>query len=485
MKTLLRNRASVCLALAGSLVMLFMPVSLAGAAEPKPKMNVLLLIVDDLNTWLLANPERYAGKVIAPNIQRLSREGMLFRSAHAASPVCVPSRTAFLSGVAPWKSGVSRNGVNVDESKALRGVPSVFKTFQNDGYSIASFGKVSHGYDTGVEYDASTKHTRTPPPPGAPLNGIAKSAQGKVTERDWGATHIDESAMSDTRIADATIKQLRKPHDKPFFIACGLFHPHYPWYVPQKYLDLYHLDEIKSPPVKPDDFADLPPIAREIFSVGWDEEVRKHGLVKEAIRGYLASVSYSDAHMGRVLDALEKSPHRDNTIVVLISDHGFHLGEKQQWSKQTLWEEATDSVLMFRVPELTKPGQVCRRPISLLDLYPTLAELAGIPVPPHCDGHSLVPLLKDPAATWAHPAITVYDGHMAVRTEDHRFIRYWDGSSELYDRSTDPHEWTNQTDNPKYADIKSRMASDLPGPESITPPLPSRQKGATNNSDDE
>lgn len=451
------------------------------AAEPKRQskpMNVLLLIVDDLNTWLLEDPNRYRGKVVAPNIQRLASEGVLFHNAFTASPVCSPSRTAFLSGVAPWRSGVSRNGVKVGDSKVLREVPSLFKTFQDQGYWLAKFGKVSHGYDTGVDFEASMNHKRTPPPPGAPLNGIASAGNGKVTERDWGATHLDESEMSDKKLADATVAALQREHDKPFFISCGLFHPHYPWYVPQKYLDLYPLDEIKIPPIQDGDLTDTPEIAQKLVNLGWDEKVQSNGLTRHAIQGYLASVSFSDAHIGRILKALDAGPHRENTIVILISDHGFHLGEKQQWTKATLWEEATDSVMMWRVPGMTKAKQVCKRTVSLLDIYPTLVDLVGIEKPEHLDGLSLVPQLQDASAVRRFPAITTYDGHMTVRTEEARFIRYWDGTTELYNRMDDPHEWTNQTDNEDYITLKQTLAKRLPSQDEIVEPLPSRQAGA-------
>ena len=473
-------RLTLLLSIFAGAITLLSARSACAAPQPDNPMNVLLLIVDDLNTWLLEDPTRYSGKVVAPNIQRLAKEGVLFHNAYTASPVCSPSRTAFLSGVAPWKSGVSRNGVRVGDSKPLQEVPSLFKTFQDQGYWIAKFGKVSHGYDTGVKYDASMNHKRTPPPPGAPLNGIARSAGGKLTERDWGATHLDEDEMSDKRLADSAIDALQRDHAKPFFIACGLFHPHYPWYVPQKYLDMYPLDEIELPPIKADDLNDIPAYGQRLVNLGWNEKVKDNGLVKEAIRGYLASVTFSDAHMGRVLKALDESPHRENTIVILISDHGFHLGEKQNWTKGTLWEEATDSVMMWRVPGVTQPNQICTRPVSLLDIYPTLVELNSIEKPDHLDGHSLLPLLKDVRAPRSQPAITVYDGHMSVRTEAARFIRYWDGTTELYDRNSDPHEWNNQTSNPEFAALKAELAGLLPPEDEIVEPLPSRQAGAVN-----
>ncbi|MEM7231745.1 MAG: sulfatase [Planctomycetota bacterium] len=443
--------------------------------EPRPK-NVLMLIVDDLNTWLLTDPNRYTGKVVAPNIQRLAKQGVLFHNAYAASPVCVPSRTAFLSGVAPWKSGVYINQVSVMTSPAIQRVPSLFKTLRERGYSLSQIGKVSHGYKLGVDVDFRLGHKRTPPPPGAPLNGIAKAKSGKVTERDWGATHLDEDEMSDKRLADAAIEQIRRKHDKPFFIACGLFHPHYPWYVPQKYLDLYPLDEIELPPIQKKDLDDTSPAARGIVNVGWDDKIQEHGLAKKAIQGYLASVSFSDVHMGRILQALDESPHRDDTIVLLLSDHGFHLGEKQNWTKATPWEEATDSVLMFRVPGVTKPEQVCTQSVSLLDIYPTLMDLTGTTKPSHLDGKSLVPQLRDVNAPRPGPAIMGYAGHLAVRTKDFRFIRYLDGSTELYDRRVDPNEWKNETANPKYTKIRAELNALLPPANDVVPPLPRRVK---------
>lgn len=444
--------------------------------EPSRKMNILFLVIDDCNTWLLNDRNRYTGNVVAPNIQRLAQSGVLFHNAYTASPLCVPSRTAFLSGVAPWKSGVYQNQAAVAESEALKGVPSLLKTFQDNGYFVAKIGKISHGYKTGITPDVDMKHKRTPPPPGAPLNGIAKAANGRLTERDWGATHLKESEMSEAKLADKAIECLQKKHNRPFFIACGLFHPHYPWYVPQKYLDMYPLDEIKLPPIRANDLADASPLGQSFVNTGWDEKVKESGNVRKALQGYLASVSLSDAHMGRVLDALDKSVYRDNTIVVLLSDHGFHLGEKQQWSKGTLWEEATDSLLMFRVPGLTKPKQVCTHPVSLLDIYPTLVDLMGFRRPDHLDGLTLTPQLRDCSAPRTRPAIMALSAHISVRTKNVRYIRYTDGSVELYDHSKDPNEWTNLAGNPEYATVRARMEAHLPRPDEMAPPVRNPRK---------
>lgn len=439
-------------------------------AQPK---NVLFLVVDDLNTWLLSNPDRYTGRVIAPNILHLAESGVSFGQVFTSSPKCSPSRTSFLSGVAPWKSGVYDNGMNVSASPALQDVPSLPKVFQDQGYFVASFGKISHGYDTGVEWDFSKNHSRDPVPPDAPFNSWALKSDGvSTTESDWGPIHLPESEMNDTKYANAAIEQLKKTHTRPFFIACGVFHPHMPWYVPQKYLDMYPLEDIELPPLKEDDLDDIPELGIGIIKQNVYSKVIEFDQYKDAIQGYLASTTYADAQMGRVLDALENSPYKNNTIVVLMSDHGFHLGEKRHWQKGTLWEEATNCLLMFQVPGLTKPGQVCMKPVTLLDVYPTLMELVGLPKPGHLDGHSLVPLLNNINAPRNEPALTAYQSHMTVRTDQYRLIRYTDETTELYDRGNDPNEWVNLADNPEYAEIKKKLLKYLPAQNDMAPSVP-------------
>lgn len=274
------------------------------------------------------------------------------------------------------------------------------------------------------------------------------------------------------------IEALQRDHDKPFFLACGTFNPHMPWYVPQKYFDLFPLDEIVLPEIKEDDLDDIPPIGLEFANNGSLEKARAAGLHKSAVQAYLATTAYVDAQMGRVLDALDKSPHKDNTIVVFISDHGFHLGEKHHWQKTTLWEEATHCLMMLRVPGVTPEGQVSQRFVSLLDLYPTLAELTGLEPPDNLDGRSLLPLLKDPDAAWESTAITGLTnrrnpeiGYLTIRNELGRYIRYGVGEEEFYDTSKDPHEWTNEIDNPEYAKVIKKMRAALPPVSETAPAL--------------
>lgn len=430
-------------------------------ADNHDKPNVLLLIVDDLNTWMLNKSGRYTGKVIAPNIKRLADSGVQFTQAFAASPKCSPSRTAFLNGVAPWQSGHTDNGLKIKENPVLAKAVSFPMLFQEQGYYMATSGKISHGYRDGVEWDQTWKHKRDPAPPGTPFNGFATAKNGKLTERDWGVTHLKESDMNDTKVADSAIKALKMKHQRPFFIACGVFHPHMPWYVPKKYFDMYPLDEIKLPPVKEDDLDDIPAPGLKLISDTY-EKALEHEQYRKGVQAYLATTTYADAQMGRVLDTLESSPHRDNTIVILISDHGFHVGEKHHWQKGTLWEEGANTLMMFRVPGLTKPNQICERPVSLMDLYPTLAELADIKKPDYVYGNSLVSLLQNTSAFHEHPVITAYQNHASIRTDQHRLIRYSDGSMELYDLDKDPHQYVNLAKRSPNTKLIAELSEQLP-----------------------
>ena len=434
-----------------------------GAAVPASgkAMNVLFLVIDDLNTWMLNKDGRYAGKVVAPNIRRLADSGVIFTRAYTASPKCSPSRTAFLMGVAPWESGHTENALDIKDNAALKTAVSFPKLFKERGYFMVSSGKIGHGYGTGVEWDLEHRHTRDPAPPGTPFNGFAKAKSGRLTERDWGVTHLKESEMNDTKVADCAIEALKMKHDKPFFIACGLFHPHMPWYVPKKYFDMYPLDGLVLPPLKEDDLDDIPQQGQDLVCSTYETAIQ-HNQYEKGVQAYLATTSYADAQMGRVLDALENSPYKDNTIVVLLSDHGFHVGEKTHWQKSTLWEDGTNVLLMYRVPGLTKAKQVCDRPVSLLDIYPTLTELTGLQTPEHVAGHSMVPLLQDVNASHDYPIFTAYKNHITIRTDRHRLIRYEDGGMELYDCSKDPNEWTNLESNPEYASLKRELTAQLP-----------------------
>ena len=441
-------------------------------------MNVLFLVADDLNSWLLEDAERYAGKVVAPNLRKFAASGVNFTRAYTAAPVCSPSRTAFFSGVAPWKSGIYNNAQTISTSEVMNqeAVLSLAGLFKKNGYGTFGYGKITHGWDQKENWDVKVGHKRDPAPPGAPL---AKLSGG---EQDWGIIHLTEEQMNDTGGADKAIAVLEQKHDKPFFLAYGSFNPHMPWYVPPKYFGMYPLDQIVLPELKENDLDDLPPLAKAVSDgIGsFADKVIESGKHKEAVQAYLATTTYVDTQIGRVLDALKNSPYKDNTIVVFLTDHGFHLGEKHHWQKTTLWEEGTHVLLMFRAPGVTKAGGVSERFVSLMDIYPTLAELGGLTPPSYVDGRSLVSLLKDPKAPWESTAITgLCDktktdmAYISIRHELGRYTRYGSDQEEFYDASRDPHEWANQIDNPKYATTVEKLRAQVPGFEEAAHPLPS------------
>jgi arylsulfatase A-like enzyme len=317
-------------------------------------------------------------------------------------------------------------------------------------------------------------------PKGFPLNGIENVKHGKrppanYREFDWGPFDKTDLEMGDGQMVQWAVDFLERSHDKPFFLAAGIYRPHLPWYVPRKYFDLYSLDQIKLPDVKKDDLDDVPPAGRKMVEARRAdfELIKNTGKYKQAVRAYLASISFADALVGLLLDALEKSPYRNNTIVVVWSDHGWHLGEKKAWHKRTLWERATRVPFFIIAPGITQPGSVCDRPVNLIDIYPTLVDISGMKTDRTFDGISLAPLLKNPGAVWDRPSVmTLERGNHAVRSDRWRYIRYNDGTEELYDHDNDPNEWTNLADNPEYRNVKQRLSKWLP--KSDAPPALSK-----------
>lgn len=452
----------------------------ARADSGDPPKNVLLLVSDDLNSWMLNDPNRYPGNVIAPNLRKFARSGVTFTRAYTAAPVCSPSRTAFFSGVAPWKSGHYHNTPGVGESERLSRALSLAGAFKQAGYSTAGYGKITHGWDQKQNWDIKIGHKRDPAPPGAPLTVVGRG------EQDWGPIHLAEVDMNDSINADAAIARLQQQHEKPFFIAYGTFNPHMPWYVPQKYFDLFPLSDLPTPELVSGDLDDVPPLGVELTQGKgkFVDAVLENDLHKEAVQAYLATTAYVDAQMGRVIDALDSSPHAENTIVVFITDHGFHLGEKHHWQKATLWEEATHVLMTIRIPGSTAGGQTCERFVSLLDLYPTLVELCALPPQTGLSGRSFVPLLNDPESDWQSTAITgltskggpTWKPYISIRNATGRYTRYQDGEEEFYDCGNDPHEWTNQIDNPIFAATIAQLRSAVPTLADMATPLPNRSE---------
>ena len=258
---------------------------------------------------------------------------------------------------------------------------------------------------------------------------------------------------------------MQQEHDKPFFLGCGIYHPHLPWYVPKQYFDRYPLDSIELPARIENDLDDIPPIGRRMAGENF-AVIKASGQWKNAVQGRLAYEAFANACVGHVLTALDNSRYRDNTIVVLWGDHGFDIGQKK-FAKSALWEETSRTPLIIRAPGVSMPHGRCKRPVSLVDLYPTLIELCGLAPRNDLDGRSLAPLVRNPNTEWPYPAIITHSPHWlgsnhAIRTEKYHYIHYDDGGEELYDVSNDPHQWTNLAARPNYTKVKQRLKKWLP-----------------------
>lgn len=454
----LNRREVLKLLVAGSAALSLPDVAQAKRAPDLAK-NVLFLIADDLNFWVncLGGHEG----VQTPHIDRLAGRGMLFRNAHCAAPVCNPARTAILTGLRPSTTGVYLNTQNF--RSVVPDCVTLPMHFRAHGYHVAGAGKVFHIPDprSWPEYWPSRADT-------TPIDPQPVDRSPGVTAIDhelrFGPLDCKPEQMGDVLVARWAAEKLKQPQKRPFFFAAGFRKPHLPWFVPREYFDLYPLEKITLPKVNERDLDDVPSLGRH-WALTRDHHrkiVETHEW-KRAVQAYLASITFVDAQIGTVLDALDAGPHKDNTIVVLCTDHGWHLGPKLHWQKCTLWEEATRVPLIVIAPGITQPGQECARPVNSNDLYPTLIELCGLAERPGLEGVSLAPLLRDPAAGRERPALTNYRrGNYAVRDEHWRYIRYNDGTEELYDKDRDALEWSNLASDSKFADIKKQLGKWIP-----------------------
>jgi len=448
------------------------------------KPNVLFIIADDLRDyvgWMGGHPQART-----PNMDRLAKQGMRFTNAHCNYALCNPSRASLMTGLLPSSSGVFGNEQDWRRSVQIVGKPTLPEHFKALGYATAAGGKIFHanhggpegrlsgwhGGRRGFEQDAAWE-VRFPEAgvqiPDLPVHTGQNFNGMNIWHWDWGQINVPDELTDDGSVVAWASDQLGKKSKsgQPFFLAVGLYRPHSPWYVPKAYFDLFPIESIQLPEVKADDLNDVPEVARNHVKPGsHHDEIVKQGKWKEAVRAYLASVAFCDAMLGRVLDALEAGPNAQNTIIVFTSDHGWYLGEKQMWHKGKLWEETTRVPLCIVAPGVTQPDTVSAEPVSLIDLYPTLCDLTKIDAPEHLDGVSLAPMLKDPATKSTRPAITIMGGGKragyAARTDQWRYIRYADGSEELYDHQTDPHEWTNVAADPANALLKQDIAAFFP-----------------------
>ena len=437
------------------------------AQSSAAKQNVLLIAIDDLNDWvgcLEGHPQARS-----PNIDRLASRGTLFTNAHCQAPICNPSRTSIMYGLRPSTSGVYMNSPRPWTVESLKDHVTLPRHFAANGYRTYTAGKIYHG--SGLP---SGDFDVIGPRPGQ-RNKIDKrlvpaTEDGAKGLWDFGPQQYDEEQFQDYVSASWVIKQINSHGNsndasKPFFMAIGFYRPHVPFYSPQRVFDEIPYEQVNLPVIKEHDRNDLPKIASELMVApvapdhAWFVE---SGQWKTAVQSYLSCIRFTDEQVGRLLDALDESPYADNTIVVLYSDHGFFLGEKQRWAKQALWERATRVPFIIVAPG-TRPGSSCSRPTELLSIYPTLIELCGLTGRDDLEGLSLKPLLINPQTDWPHVAVTSHgkDNH-SVRSETHRYIRYRDGTEELYDLRTDPNEWTNIASHPDHVELKSKLAKYFP-----------------------
>lgn len=430
----------------------------AGAATKKP--NVLLIAIDDLNNDL----GTYGHPLVrSPHIDRLAQRGTRFDRAYSQFPLCNPTRASLLTGLRPDTTQV------FDLARHFRiahpDVVTLPQLFKNNGYQVARVGKIYHQH---VPNDLGTDGLDDPPswhqrinPRGRDktdehlITRLSRPTVGGVSFSYLRAAGTDEE-QTDGMVATETIALLEANKDRPFFIAAGFYRPHLPFIAPAKYFDLYPLERVPVPK-GPFDYAKALPRAALASTNPWPWWGLNEQQLREGIRAYWAAVSFVDAQVGRLLDALDRLGLTDNTIVVLFGDHGFHLGDHGLLRKRSLFEYAARAPLIIAAPGMKGRGRASPRTVEQLDIYPTLADLAGLRPPEDLEGKSLRPLLENPGAPWSRPAFTQaywfgYSGH-SVRTERYRYIE-WDNGREgrqLYDYDTDPQEKRNLANDPGQA----------------------------------
>ena len=468
--------------LAGLIGCFFAGGDAAVAAEKddaKMRPNVLMIAIDDLNDWV--EPLGGHPQVKTPAMKRLAERGVTFTNAHCQAPLCNPSRTSIMTARRPTTTGVYGLAPwirNVDELKSLVTMP---QHFSSHGYKSLIGGKIHHGGNGRRGKQSKLEADVWGPPAGVGARPkqklIPPTPGGNHPLMDWGTFPHSDQDKGDWLVASWAVEQLdqlSKNQEQPFFLAAGFFLPHVPCYVTQKWYDMYPNESLVMPPILDGDRDDTPDSS---WYIHWDlpeprtSWLRENHQLRNLARSYLASVSFVDSQVGRILDQLESSGLSDSTIVVLWSDHGYHIGEKAISGKNSLWRHGTRVPLIISVPNgLTKyhvgKGVKCNQPAELMDLYATLSQLADLPIPDGQEGLSLVPQLTDPSTKRERPAICTHNAgnHSACDTR-WRYIVYADGEEELYDMVADPFEHKNllaSGDRSGYAETIQRLKSYLP-----------------------
>jgi len=481
-----------------AIITLFAAIFLgAGCAQKQAeKPNVLFISIDDLNDWtgtLKGHPQ-----AISPNLDELCDQGLLFTNAHCSQPVCAASRNSLLSGIHPTTSGWygSTSAMRETYDQVMQENKMLPQYFKDNGYKTLAVGKIFHQGVTDYkdkiddfwdeiapDYDVpkdlkdrgdgygGTKFYPFPKNGSQIVNHYGEDFNSGHS-LCWGALDREDmpgGKMFDELISEWAVDKLSEDHDKPFFLAVGFVRPHVPYTAPKKYFDLYNPDEIIIPEVPDDEMADVPMMGKSIafgtIKTGDHYAVTNlsDSYWREMVMAYLACISFVDEQVGKVIKALNNSKYADNTIVVLWSDHGQHLGEKKHWRKQALWEESTKVPLLFKLPGQKTKGVKSKRVVSLLDIYPTLVELCNLPEVKKLQGESLVSLLNNPEMKRERFVLsTWYYKNHAVRSENWRYIHYRDGSEELYNHQNDPGEHINLAGDPQYEKIIEEHKKWLP-----------------------
>ncbi len=431
------------------------------------KPNILFIVIDDMNDWTTVFDQ--GNPIKTPHIEQLAKRGAFFSLAYCSSPACNPSRSSVLTGTRPHKTGIYGN--SSDWRSALPGRNTLQKFFKNHGYFVGGSGKIYHHHNNWAFHDNAAFHeylmmSINEPYPDKKLNGLDWYGSRNT---DWGPWPDDVRKTADYKTAEYAISFLERKHDQPFMLNVGIYKPHSPFFVPQEYFDPYPEEDLAMPHLKADDWSDLPSGARSLalptrwFWEGMTRAQKENpGAYHDFVRAYQACAGFADDMVGKIIRALDKSSYKDNTIIILWSDNGFHLGEKEHIEKFALWEKTTHVPYIIVAPGITTPGQVINKPVDLTTIYPTLVELCGFEVPQGIEGFSLVPFLKD-TTTLLPPALMTYlKGNHAIRTERWRYIQYSDGSEELYDHEKDPNEWFNLAEDENYRQIINDLRAYIP-----------------------
>ena len=456
------KRKPVCQQILSVLIVISLWSGIVATAESADRPNILFIAIDDQNDWfgcMQGHPQ-----VQTPAIDALAARGTLFLNAHCQSPLCNSSRTSLMTGLRPSTTGIYGLAPWFRNLEKWKGTVSLPQYLSKHGYRTYTTGKIYHGGSGRRRNDR--EFDVIGPPAGVGVRPEKKLVQtpAKHPLVDWGVfPHRDED-KGDWKVASWAVEQLDARPQEPFFLSVGFFLPHVPCYATQKWFDLYPEQDLVLPPFLPNDRADTP---RFSWYLHWKLPEPRMKFLQEAdqwknlVRSYLACTSFVDSQVGRVLAALERNGLADNTIVVLWSDHGWHLGEKEITGKNTLWDRSTRVPLIFAGPGINS-GR-CTQPAELLDMYPTLLELCSLPKNDRLEGHSLMPQLKNASAKREWPAITTHnhDNH-GIRSEKWRYIRYADGSEELYDMQRDPNEWHNLAGKEQYAEVIAAHKNFLP-----------------------